>query len=260
VLIDLLDAQHVAGELETVSALVVGGQALLPSLITRASAMLPTAGFSIGWGMTEVCGAVTAAAGSLFRARPEASGVMLPITEVSAFDDSGAPLPAGAFGELKVRGAQVMKEYFRAPEATAAIFHDGWLSTGDIGAVDTDGFVRLIDRKKDIVISGGENVYCGEVERALGAHPDVIEALVFGIPDERLGECVVAAVRLREGTHSTGEALRNALKHQIAGFKIPANIATDLPDFPRNATGKVNKNALRAIYLERAALRREESV
>jgi acyl-CoA synthetase (AMP-forming)/AMP-acid ligase II len=259
VLSDLLDAPTAADELASVRALVVGGQALLPALVARASERLPTAGFSIGWGMTEVCGAVTAAAGSLFRARPDASGVVLPITEVCAVDPTGAPLPTGAIGELRVRGAQVMKEYFCAPDATAAVLHDGWLSTGDIGVVDADGFVRLIDRKKDIVITGGENVYCGEVERALGAHPDVIEALVFGIPDERLGERIIAAVRLREGARSTGATLRDALKRDLAAYKIPAIIAADLPEFPRNATGKVNKSALRAIYLEQAARRLEEN-
>jgi acyl-CoA synthetase (AMP-forming)/AMP-acid ligase II len=248
---DLLDLALPPEMLASVRALVVGGQATMPALFARAAEVMPQASPSIGWGMTEVSGAVTAAVGSLFSARPDSCGVVLPLTEIRAFDEMGAPLACGAVGELKVRGALVMRGYFEASEANRAAFRNGWLGTGDIGFVDGDGFVHLVDRKKDVAICGGENVYCGEVERALGKHRDVTEAIVFGIPDERLGERIVAIVGLNEGSKANGEDLRDFVAADLASYKVPSLILTDLPSLPRNATGKVNKAGARAMVLER---------
>lgn len=243
---DLLACERIGERLASVSALVVGGQAMLPGLVERASAALPKAAWSIGWGMTEVSGAVTAANGSLFCERPDSAGIKLPLTDIRVVDDLGHDLPAGEAGELLVAGALVMQGYDRADGETADILCDGWLRTGDLGWVDEDGFVFLLDRKKDIVIVGGENVYCGEVERVLGAHPDVTEALVFGMPDARLGERLVAVVTLRPGARCAQHDLLEASAAALAPYKIPSSILINPLDLPRNATGKVNKRQLRA--------------
>lgn len=155
-------------------------------------------------------------------------------------------------GEFLARSPMVMHGYFGArADNEAAFAPGGWFRTGDIGYIDDDGYVFLLDRKKDMVISSGENIFCTEVERALSQDAAVLEACVFGIPDARLGEKVVAAVTLRAGMERTAEELAAALKGRIADYKIPADIALDLEPFPRNAAGKVNKVMLRSHYLDR---------
>jgi steroid-24-oyl-CoA synthetase len=142
-----------------------------------------------------------------------------------------------------------MRCYLNKPDATAAILRDGWLSTGDLGWIDDDGLVTIVDRKKNIIIRGGENVACLDVEAALHRHPDVIEACVFSIPDDRLGETVGAGLRLRRGTVATRDDLTAFLAEHIAHFKIPERIwFLDAP-LPRGATDKTDRRALRRLCL-----------
>src|SRR6185503_7915413 len=144
----------------------------------------------------------------------------------------------GEVGELWVRGASVIKGYLNRPEATAESITDGWLHTGDVARIDEDGFIFIVDRKKDMVLRGGENVYCAEVEGALYHHPAVAECSVFGVPDERLGEEVGVAVVLRDGETATAADLRAHCAPLIAKHKIPRYVWILPEQLPRNASGK----------------------
>jgi acyl-CoA synthetase (AMP-forming)/AMP-acid ligase II len=148
-------------------------------------------------------------------------------------------------GELCVRGAQVIRGYLNRPEDTAESIQNGWLRTGDIARIDDDGFIFIVDRVKDMVLRGGENVYCAEVENAIFGHPRVTECAVFGVPDERLGEEVAAAVVLAPGAELTADALRSHCGERIAHFKIPRYLWFRDEPIPRGATGKFLKRQLR---------------
>ena len=178
----------------------------------------------------------------------------MPCYEWKCVDDEGIGVVTGDVGELWVRGAQVIKGYLNRPEATAETITDGWLHTGDIARVDEDGFIFIVDRKKDMVLRGGENVYCVEVEAALHRHPAVAECCVFGVPDARLGEEVAVAVVLRPGERASAEDLRNHLAAITARHKIPRFIWFQTEPLPRNASGKFLKRELReSLSLEAAA-------
>ncbi len=154
------------------------------------------------------------------------------------------PYPGRESGEIYVRGAQVIKGYLNRPEATAETIVDGWLRTGDIGYLDEDNFIYLVDRAKDMVLRGGENVYCSEVEATIYEHPDIAECAVFSVPDERLGEEVGAAVFPKPGKSLTEDDIRDACKGKLAAFKVPRHVwILDAP-LPRNASGKFVKREL----------------
>ena len=155
-----------------------------------------------------------------------------------------------------MRGALVMQGYWNAPEANANTFENGWLKSGDIGYFDEDGFLFLADRKKDMVISAGENIYCAEVERVLGALEAFVEVATFGIPDERRGERLIAAVVLAEGANLSESDVQAIARASLADYKVPTEVVFDLGPLPRNALEKVDKARLRARYFERMKERR----
>ncbi|MBG6096617.1 class I adenylate-forming enzyme family protein [Nocardioides luteus] len=165
-------------------------------------------------------------------------------TEVIVVDEDHNPLPAGEIGEIVARGPDCVREYFHAPEATAETFRDGWVHTGDLGRIREDGFVFIVDRKKDMIISGGYNVYCSEVEAALYEHPAVSEACVVGVPSEKWGETVKAYVTLAAGTTATEEELRDFCRTRLSGVKVP-RIIEFADTLPVNRNGKVDRRALR---------------
>jgi len=169
----------------------------------------------------------------------------MPNYEVKCVDDSGNTVPPGGVGEFWVRGAQVIKGYLNRPEATAEAITDGWFHTGDIARIDEDNFVYLVDRKKDMVLRGGENVYCAEVETALYRNPAVAECVAFGVPDERLGEEVGAAVVLRPGAEVTAGELRAEAAKHVSRHKVPRYLWLLDEPLPRNANGKFLKRELR---------------
>lgn len=173
------------------------------------------------------------------------TGRAVAILEVEARDPEGRSLPRGETGELWMKGANLFRGYWRRPEETAAALVDGWFRTGDIGHIDDEGFVYISDRVKDMVLRGGENVYCNEVEDVFYEHPAVREAAVFGIPDERLGEAVAAVVRLQDGASATVEELRAHVAAHLAPFKVPDRIDIRTEALPRNAAGKFLKRNLR---------------
>lgn len=183
--------------------------------------------------------------------RAKSCGVAPPGVNLMIAGPNGHTVPAGQVGEVTVQGPSVMRGYWNKPDETAAALDDqGWYSTGDLGFVDDEGYLYLVDRSKDMIVSGGENVYCTEVEDAIYTHPAVLEATVFGIPDERWGEAVHAVVVPREGTDLTEPALIDHCKTRIAGYKVPKSVALRSEPLPKSGPGKVLKRTLRAPYWE----------
>jgi long-chain acyl-CoA synthetase len=167
--------------------------------------------------------------------------------EVRVVREDGTAVGPGEVGEIVMRGPNVMAGYWRQPEATAAALRDGWMHSGDLATVDGAGYVTIVDRAKDMIITGGENVYSTEVEDALYAHPAVLEAAVIGVPDARWGERVHAVVVLRSGQAATGEELAAHCRTRIAAYKIPRSVAF-LPALPKTGSGKIQKAALREPF------------
>jgi long-chain acyl-CoA synthetase len=177
--------------------------------------------------------------------KPGTVGVPLPGQEVAVMDAAGTPLPPGGVGEVVVRGPNVMRGYLNRPEETARTIVDGWLRTGDVGRFDEDGYLVIVDRIKDMIIRGGENIYPKEIESVLYRHPDVLEAAVVGAPHEVFGEVPVAFVAPRPGARADAEALHRLCRDALAKYKRPEEIVP-LPSLPKNAVGKIDKPALRA--------------
>jgi acyl-CoA synthetase (AMP-forming)/AMP-acid ligase II len=170
------------------------------------------------------------------------------ITNVLAImDDDGQQLPTGASGEICVRGDIVMKGYYKQPDKTAETIIDGWLHTGDIGNLDAEGFLHITDRKKDMIISGGFNVYPSEVEQVIWSHPSVLDCAVIGGPDDKWGESVIAVVELKPGASVDGHELITLCKERLGSVKAPKQIDF-VVTLPRSPVGKVLKKDLRALY------------
>ncbi|MDP1631153.1 MAG: class I adenylate-forming enzyme family protein [Caulobacter sp.] len=222
-----------------------GGAQIQPDLVAKIESTVATARPNTGYGMTETCGIITAIAGDFFVDKPASCGRAMPNFEAKVVNDDGQTVPAGEPGELWVRGSSVIKGYINRPDATAESITDGWLHTGDVARIDEDGFIFLVDRKKDMVLRGGENIYCAEVEATLHQNAAVAECCVFGVPDDRLGEEVAAAVVLRAGEQLTASDLRDHCLGLVAKHKAPRYIWLLTEPLPRNASGKFLKRELR---------------
>jgi acyl-CoA synthetase (AMP-forming)/AMP-acid ligase II len=228
-----------------------GGAAMQPDLVHKVAGSLKKGAPSTGYGMTETHGIITANTARAFLGKPESCGPVVPTLDAKLVDEAGNDLPPGpdTVGVLCVRGTVVIKGYLNRPEATADSIRDGWLNTGDIARIDNDGFVYIVDRAKDMVLRGGENVYCSEVETAIYRHDAVAETTVFGMPDERLGEEVAAAVVLHPGAALNEDELRAFLSDKLAKYKIPAKVWFLDEPLPRNASGKFLKREVRAALV-----------
>ena len=224
-----------------------GGAAMHPDLPSKVIETTQRAKPAQGYGMTEVCGISTYTTGDLFLARPQSCGPLVPTLEGKIVSDTGETLPVGEAGELLVKGAPVIKGYLNRPEATAETIVDGWLHTGDIGYFDEDGFLYLVDRAKDMILRGGENIYCAEVESALYTHPAVLETVAFAVADDRLGEEVGVAVHLKQGAMLDAAGLREHMGARLAAFKVPRYVWFLAEPLPRNANGKFLKRELREV-------------
>jgi long-chain acyl-CoA synthetase len=233
-------------------AISCGGAQVPPDQVQKIDDQIATARPGTGYGMTETCGIITSVSGDFFVDKPESAGPAMPNFEVKCVNDAGEAVPAGELGELWVRGSSVIKGYINRPEATAESITDGWLHTGDIGYLDEDGFIFLVDRKKDMVLRGGENIYCVEVEAAIYHHDAVAECCVFSVPDERLGEEVGAAIHLKPGTSMTANELKAHCASRLAKFKVPTYVWICDDPFPRNASGKFVKRTVRDQLLNEA--------
>jgi long-chain acyl-CoA synthetase len=167
--------------------------------------------------------------------------------EIQIVDDAGTPLPTGQHGEIALRGPTIMSRgYWNRPDATAAaMLPGGWFRSGDIGYLDDDGYLYLVDRAKDMIIRGGENVYCVEIEHVLVEHPDVLDAAVVGVPHRELGEEVKAVVQLRTGSTATADDVRAYCAERLANFKVPEHVELRDEPLPRNPAGKILKSVLR---------------
>ena len=231
-----------------------GGAPLQPDLVHKIDSQVKTARPNTGYGMTETCGIITAVAADFFVDKPASVGPAMPSFEVKCVNDEGETVPPGEVGELWVKGAPVIKGYINRPEETAESITDGWLHTGDVARIDEDGFIYIVDRKKDMVLRGGENVYCAEVEACMHHHPAVAECCVFGVPDARLGEEVATAIVLRAGQKVTADELRAHCAAHLSKHKIPRYFWFLTESIPRNASGKFLKRELReTLKLENAA-------
>ena len=180
--------------------------------------------------------------------RSKSCGVAPPGVELDIRNPDGEALPVGEVGEVTIKGPNVMIGYWNKPEQTDDVLRDGWYSTGDLGYVDDGGYLYLVDRSKDMIVSGGENVYCTEVEDAIYTHPGVLEATVFGIPDEQWGEAVHAVVVLRDGAELDDVALIAHCRTQIGGYKVPKSVSFSDEPLPKSGPGKVLKRELREPY------------
>jgi acyl-CoA synthetase (AMP-forming)/AMP-acid ligase II len=187
--------------------------------------------------------------GSLARERFTSAGRPTPLTQVAIMAESGALLPPGERGEIVVRGPLVMPGYYRDPDATKAVREHGWHHTGDIGYLDAEHYLYIVDRAKDMIITGGFNVYSAEVEQALMTHPAVQDCAVVGLPHEKWGEQVTAVVKLHSGQIATPDELRAAVKERLGSVKTP-KVVLVWPDLPRSKVGKVLKTDVKARLLE----------
>jgi acyl-CoA synthetase (AMP-forming)/AMP-acid ligase II len=223
----------------------IGAQPVPPSLIREWRKVFPRHQYDTNYGLTESTGPGCVHLGMENTHKVGAIGRPGFDWEFAIVDDQGRPVPAGTPGELIVRGPGVMKEYYRNPEATAEVLVDGWLRTGDVARLDEDGFIWLVDRKKDIIITGGENIFPVEIEDFLQNHPAVADVAVIGLPSLRLGEIATAIVKVKPGHSVTAEALAEFCQ-PLARFKRPRRYI--FADVPRNPTGKIEKPALRKRY------------
>jgi len=217
-----------------------GGAPIAPDLVGRIAQAFPNARVGNGFGLTETSSVATFLPHEFAHVRPDSVGFAAPVIDLELFEADAAGV-----GELLVRGPNIVKGYWNKPEATAQTFVKGWLHTGDLARVDADGFVQIVDRKKDMVNRGGENVYCVEVENALCAHPAVFECAVMGVPDTMMGEKVGAIVVLKPGAEAQAAEIRSFLEGRLADFKIPQYMLIRAETLPRNPGGKILKSRLR---------------
>jgi acyl-CoA synthetase (AMP-forming)/AMP-acid ligase II len=233
-----------------------GGAARPAEQVAMLVERFPGATASQGYGLTETNAVGCVIGQDDYLLRPGSVGrPTAPLVELKIVNQDGSELPAGGVGEIWIRSPAVPMGYLNRPEATSATFTDGWCHTGDVGYIDADGFVYIVDRLKDIIIRGGENISCLEVEEALYSHPEIEEAAVFGLPDERLGEIVGAVVKTSEGVELDIDLVQKFLRERLAAFKIPVHLWCQGGQLPRIASGKIDKKKLRADRAEQLGLR-----
>ena len=246
---DLVRVAEAGGhDLSTLLMVGGGGAPRAPEQVRRIKASMPGAMPATGWGMTETNAIGAGIGGDDYLQRPASSGRCSLVLQLRVVDEQGRTLPAGQRGELLVRGTSVFNGYWKLPQADAASFVDGdWFRTGDVAYLDDEGFVFIVDRIKDLIIRGGENIGCGQVEAALLLHPQVFEASVFAVPDERLGEEVGAVVYGDAALNL--DALRGFLAQHLARFELPRYLVRSAAPLARTPSGKILKREIRAAAL-----------
>ena len=236
-------------DLSTVQSFAAGGAPRPPEHVRRLNDEMP-APPALGYGLTETNAVGAGSFSTNYLDKPNSTGrASAPLVDLAILDDDGNKMPQGERGEVSIRTVANFTGYWNNPAATAACMTaDGYFRTGDIGYLDPDGYLFIVDRKKDIIIRGGENISCQEVEAAIYAHPAIAEACVFGLPDERLGEIVGAVAHVHPGEHLSDEALLFFLGEQLAAFKVPARLWFEAEPLPKLGTEKIDKVGLRAKY------------
>lgn len=240
-------------DLSSLETIGYGGAPSAPELVRRIYeefGALP----GNGWGMTETTATVTTHTGEEYLNRPNSAGPPVAAADLKIMDLEGErELPVGEVGELWARGPMIVKGYWNKPEETAATFVDGWVRTGDLARLDEEGYLYIVDRAKDIIIRGGENIYSIEVEDVLYAHPAVTDAALIGLPHKTLGEEPAAVVHLAPGTSASEAEIQAWVRERLAGFKVPVRVHFSPEVLPRNANGKILKKELRAFFAEPVA-------
>jgi long-chain acyl-CoA synthetase len=235
-------------DLSSLETIAYGGAPSAPELVKRIFeefGALP----GNGWGMTETMATVTNHVGEEYLARPTSAGPPVATADLRIMDPDGTrELPLGEVGELWASGPMIVKGYWNKPDATAETFVDGWVRTGDLARLDEEGYLYIVDRAKDIIIRGGENIYSSEVEDVLYAHPAVTDCALVGVPHRTLGEEPAAVVHLAPGTSATEAELQQWVRDRLAGFKVPVQVRFVKDVLPRNANGKILKKDLRGLF------------
>jgi long-chain acyl-CoA synthetase len=258
-MIDLLLAEpgFAARDGSGLRTITYGASPISARTLAGALAAFPKARLYQVYGQTEggptisVLGCEWHSADPSCQARLRSAGKPVLLTELRIVGEDGRDCPVGQIGEIAVRGPSISPGYWNQPDETAAAHRDGWLHTGDAGYIDGDGFLFIVDRIKDMIVSGGENVYAAEVERVIAQHPAVAQCAVIGVPSERWGEAVQAIVR-PEGAVEADE-IERFCRERLAGYKVPRSVSFREEAFPLTAAGKIDKRALRALHREPAA-------
>ncbi len=236
-------------DLSTIESISYGGAPSAPELVRRIKEVWPRASAGNGWGMTETSATFTSNSAEDYVNRPDSCGVAPAVGEMKIMSVEGdRELPVGEVGELWCKGPMVLRSYWNRLEATAETFVDGWVRTGDLARLDEEGFCFIIDRAKDMLIRGGENIYCIEVENVLYDHPAVMDAALVGIPHKTLGEEPGAVVTLKPGATATEAELQAFVRERLAAFKAPVRVAFWRETLPRNANGKIMKSELKSVF------------
>jgi long-chain acyl-CoA synthetase len=234
-------------DLSSLQGVSTGGAPASPELLQKTSRLLPkkpNAGAT--YGLTECHGMATAISSAEIERKRGSVGRPMPVLEVKIVDATGKKLGPRQSGEICLRGATITPGYWNRPDATAETVRDGWLHTGDIGFLDEDGYLYISDRAKDMILRGGENVYCVEIENCISDHPEVEEAAVIGVPDKDLGERVMAIVRRRGASDIDALRVQAHVAEHLAKFKVPEIVEFTEEPLPRNPAGKILKNVLRS--------------
>jgi long-chain acyl-CoA synthetase len=235
-------------DLSSVDTVSYGGAPAAPDLVRRLRLAFPGAQLGIGWGMTETCATFLHHSGADYEHRPESCGPVTPVADIRIVDAFGRDVPVGSVGDLWVRGPHVVDRYWEMPDETAASFQDGWLKTGDLARRDDEGCVFIVDRAKDVIIRGGENIYAAEVESILYRHPAVTDAALVAMPHPSLGEEAGAVVTVKPDATVTEHEIKAFVRRHLAAFKTPARVLVQTAALPRNANGKIAKAELRKLF------------
>lgn len=253
----LLETARLSGaDVSSVLGVSSGGASVPPDLIRQIEKQFEgKTSPANGYGLTETTSAIITNSGADYFASPDSIGRPVPTCDAIIVDDNGNPLGDNQIGELWVRGPNIIPGYWKNPDATEAAFGGGWFRTGDLGYRDSGGLHYVVDRKKDVIIRGGENVYCAEVEAAILEHPLVKDVAVVGLPDPEYGEQVAAVIQVADqaAAGALPDELRSMLSAKLARFKIPSSFKLTEGELPRTATGKVLKRELREMFARQAA-------
>jgi long-chain acyl-CoA synthetase len=237
-------------DLSSLESVAYGGAPSAPELVRKIVETFPKSQPGNGWGMTETSATCTTHSAEDYEHRPDSCGPAVPVCDLKIVGQNGETLPPGQLGELWARGPNIVKCYWNKPQATAETFVDGWVKTGDLARLDEEGFCFIVDRAKDMLIRGGENIYCIEVENVLYEHPAVMDAALIAKPHKTLGEEPAAVVHLKPGLHASEDELRGFVAGKLAAFKVPVKVIFWPETLPRNANGKILKTELKKIFTE----------
>ncbi len=237
-------------DLSSLESISYGGAPAASELVRRIREIFPNAQPGSGWGMTETSATFSHHYGEDYENRPDSCGPPVAVCDMKIMSLEGEPVPLGEVGELWGKGPNVVVGYWNKPEASAETFVDGWVKTGDLARLDEEGFCYIVDRAKDMIIRGGENIYSAEVEAVLYEHPDVLDAALVAIPHQTLGEEPGAVVTLRAESAATEDDLRAFVADRLAAFKTPVRVILTRDMLPRNANGKILKGELKPLFIQ----------